>query len=240
MCLKSKYRSHIIVNRDKNFRMEDRKEPTLYIRHDISISRIREISWLPTPRAPRGETYPSGRDLPWNSHLKFLLARVLRPRPRIPFTDWIWHQLFIATSRRRERERERERERRARAAVINTADFPSVCCCIWKLSTGLLLHPPPPPPPLSNRLDLSSSLPLHCSRTSMLDRRTINKKADHPRNSLVYKTLPTIGGGFGWTWKRILLTLRMRKSYVITTSALRHVEIPQRFGPRFPTKALLS
>lgn len=95
---------------------------------------------------------------------------VLRPRPRIPFTDWIWHQLFIAASRRRERER-----RRARAAVINTADFPSVCCCIWKFSTGL--------PPQT------SSHPFHRSCTSMFDRRIINKKTDLPRNFLVHGSL---------------------------------------------------
>jgi len=149
-----------------NFRTGDQSRrasrSSRYRAHDLAI------------HPSRGETRrtSTGRDFLRNSRLKFLLAAVLRSRPRIPFTDWIWHHLFITAGRTRERERERAR---ARAAVINT-DFPSVCRCIWKFSTGL--SPPP------RRLDLSS-LPLYRTRTSMLDRRTINKKTDHhPRNSL--------------------------------------------------------
>jgi len=109
--------------------------------HDLAIRPIRVGE-------ERGET-STGRDFLRNSRLKFLLAAVLRPRPRIPFTDWIWHQLFITAEGANERARESARG--ARAAVINT-DFPSVCRCIWKFSTGLSPRPPPPSAPSISHL----------------------------------------------------------------------------------------
>jgi len=79
---------------------------------------------------------------------------------------------------RRRSERESARERAGGTCGRYKYGFP----------VGMPLHleildgPLPPP---SRPLDLSSSLPLYRTRTSMLDRRAINKKTDHhPRNSL--------------------------------------------------------
>jgi len=139
-------------------------------------------------------------------------------------------------------------------AVINT-DFPRRYmprCCIWKFSTDL-------PPPIS-----ISHLPFHyiararpCLIVALSIKKKKKKRTDrHPRNSsrstcnararALGSRLAGLEGrgreGLGRAWK-----LRYSphaedegESYVITTPALRHVETPQRFVPRFSANTRLS
>jgi hypothetical protein len=154
---------------------------------------------------------------------------------------------------RRTRERERERAR-ARARRYKYGFPPSVHAPLLHLE---ILDGPPSP-----HLDLSSSLPLYRTRTSVLDRRAINKKKKKRKEQTAIRVIllvlrvtraralgSRLAGlegrgreGLGRAWK-----LRYSphaedegESYVITTPALRHVETPQRFVPRFSANTRLS